>query len=222
MRFSGFSEGVLRRTQLFELIASGVKIPCEDGVLIADDCQIGAGTLILPGCVIGAGCVIGEDCVVGPSSVLLDTTLGDGVEFLQSWAEGAGVESGAVVGPFARLRPGAHIGREVKIGNYVEIKNSEIGQGSKVPHLSYIGDADMGAGCNIGCGCATANYDGKRKHRTQLGSGCFIGCDTTLVAPVTLGERVYTAAGSVITQDVPEKTLVIARSRQVHKLDDRC
>ncbi|MDR3345114.1 MAG: UDP-N-acetylglucosamine diphosphorylase [Oscillospiraceae bacterium] len=217
MLFADFPEGVTRRVRLLELIASGVKIPCEDGVLITEDCVIGAGTLILPGCVIGGGTVIGADCVVGPGSVLLAARLGDGVEFLQSWAEDARVEDGARIGPFARLRPGAHIGMDAKIGNFVEIKNSVIGQGSKVPHLSYIGDTDMGTGCNIGCGCATANYDGRNKHRTRLGAGCFIGCDTTLVAPVTLGERAFTAAGSVVTQDVPDGVRVFARARQVNK-----
>jgi bifunctional UDP-N-acetylglucosamine pyrophosphorylase / glucosamine-1-phosphate N-acetyltransferase len=124
------------------------------------------------------------------------------------------VDDGATVGPFAYLRPGAHLHERAKAGTFVEIKNSEIGAGTKVPHLSYIGDADIGEGTNIGAGNVTANYDGRHKHRTTIGSGVKTSVDTTFVAPVTVGDGAYTGAGSVITLDVPPGALAIARARQ--------
>jgi bifunctional UDP-N-acetylglucosamine pyrophosphorylase/glucosamine-1-phosphate N-acetyltransferase len=147
-------------------------------------------------------------------STLIDAQVGDGVTILHSHLTKARVDDGATVGPFAYLRPDAHLHAKAKAGSFVEIKNSEIGEGSKVPHLSYIGDADIGPGTNIGAGNITANYDGKNKHRTTIGTNVRTSSDTVFVAPVTVGDNAYTGAGSVITEDVPEGALGIARGRQ--------
>jgi bifunctional UDP-N-acetylglucosamine pyrophosphorylase/glucosamine-1-phosphate N-acetyltransferase len=129
------------------------------------------------------------------------------------------VEDGAAVGPFAQLRAGAHIGADARIGNFVEVKNSQVGAGVKANHLSYLGDADLGANVNVGAGTITANYDGVRKHRTVIGAGSKTGANSVLVAPITLGERVTVAAGSALTEDVPSGALALGRARQVNKLD---
>jgi bifunctional UDP-N-acetylglucosamine pyrophosphorylase/glucosamine-1-phosphate N-acetyltransferase len=157
---------------------------------------------------------IGAGCELGPQTTITDSTLGDGVSAVHSFLLEATVEDGATLGPFAYLRPGASIGPGAKVGTFVEVKNSRIGAGTKVPHLSYIGDADVGEGSNIGAGNITANYDGARKHRTTIGDGVRTSVDTSFVAPVSVGDGAYTGAGSVITDDVPEGALGIARSRQ--------
>ena len=149
-------------------------------------------------------------------STLIDTRVGDGVTILQSHLTRARVDDGASVGPFAYLRPDAHLHPRSKAGTFVEIKNSEIGEGTKVPHLSYIGDADVGPGTNIGAGNITANYDGRNKHRTTIGAGVKTSVDTAFVAPVSVGDNAYTGAGSVITEDVPPGALGIARARQTN------
>jgi bifunctional UDP-N-acetylglucosamine pyrophosphorylase/glucosamine-1-phosphate N-acetyltransferase len=145
---------------------------------------------------------------------LIDTGVGNGAKVIHSYATGADIRDEVSVGPFAYLRPHAVLQDGSKAGTFVEIKNSNIGPGSKVPHLSYIGDADIGAGANIGAGTITANYDGARKHRTRIGDGAFVGVDTMLVAPVAVGEEAYTGGGSVITDDVPPGALGVARARQ--------
>ena len=154
--------------------------------------------------------------MVGPATTITDSTLADGVTAPHSYLVEARVERGASLGPFAYLRPGAHVGEGAKIGTFVEVKNSEIGAGTKVPHLSYIGDADIGEKSNIGAGNITANYDGKDKHRTTIGDGVRTGVDTAFVAPVDIGDGAYTGAGSVITEDVPEDALGMARTRQTN------
>lgn len=178
---------------------------------------IGADTVLLPGCVIEGQTVIGAGCVIGPQTHLVNVTVGDDVEIKHSVATDAVVEEGATVGPFAYLRPKAHIGRHAKIGDFVEIKNATIGEGSKVSHLTYIGDAEIGKDVNVGCGTVTVNYDGYQKHLTKVGDHSFIGCNTNLVAPVTVGDHAYVAAGSTINQDVPDGALAIAREKQVTK-----
>ena len=176
--------------------------------------EIGGDTVIEPGCVLRGATRIGGDCRIGPLSTLVDAVVGDGAEVLRSHLHGCEVRAGARVGPFAYLRPGALLREQSKAGTFVEIKNSDIGAGAKVPHLSYIGDADVGAGANLGAATITANYDGHSKHRTVIGAGVRTGVDTTLVAPVTVGDDAYTGAGSVITMDVPPGALGIARERQ--------
>jgi bifunctional UDP-N-acetylglucosamine pyrophosphorylase/glucosamine-1-phosphate N-acetyltransferase len=157
---------------------------------------------------------IGERCELGPHTTARDATVGDGATVIHSFVLEAHVGADAKVGPFAYLRPGTTIGEGVKVGTFVEIKNSDIGAGSKVPHLSYIGDADVGEGSNLGASTITANYDGRKKHRTKIGKSVKTSIHTSLVAPVNVGDRAYTGAGSTITKDVPEGALGIARERQ--------
>ncbi len=180
----------------------------EVGVTIGEDTTIGPATTLVGATAIGAGCVI------GPATTIANSTLGDGVTALHSFLVEATVESRARLGPFAFLRPGAHIGEGAKIGTFVEVKNCEIGAGAKVPHLSYLGDADVGEGANIAAGNITANYDGFDKHRTQIGKSVKTGVNTSFVAPVSVGDGAYTGAGSVIGEDVPDGALGISRPEQ--------
>ncbi|HJW76696.1 MAG TPA: bifunctional UDP-N-acetylglucosamine diphosphorylase/glucosamine-1-phosphate N-acetyltransferase GlmU, partial [Thermoleophilia bacterium] len=157
---------------------------------------------------------VGSGCEIGPGSVLRDATVADGARVVQSHVQGCAVGPGATVGPFSYLRPGTVLDNGAKAGAFVEIKNSHVGPGSKVPHLSYIGDTEIGTGANIGAGTITANYDGFHKHRTTIGDGVRTGSDTCFVAPVQVGDGAFTGAGSVITRDVPAGALGIARGRQ--------
>ena len=162
---------------------------------------------------------IGRDAIIGPNVVFgPGVTIESGAEIMAfCHLEGCHVSAGATVGPFARLRPGAELGGDVHVGNFVEVKNTVLHQGAKVGHLTYLGDAEIGEGTNIGAGTVTCNYDGVMKHRTVIGARAFIGSDTMLVAPVTVGDGAMTASGSVITQDVPADALGVARARQVTK-----
>ena len=178
---------------------------------------IGADTVIEPDCVIRGATTIGDGVTIGAFTQLIDSEIGDGATVLRSHLQEARVDAKATVGPFAYLRPGAVLREGAKAGTFVEIKNSTIGPGSKVPHLSYIGDADVGEGTNLGASTITSNYDGRKKHRTTIGDRVRTSVDTTLVAPVTVGDDAYTGAGSVITDDVPPGALGIARARQTNK-----
>ncbi|MGZ4111039.1 MAG: bifunctional UDP-N-acetylglucosamine diphosphorylase/glucosamine-1-phosphate N-acetyltransferase GlmU [Tumebacillaceae bacterium] len=198
-------------------MANGVTILDPANTYIETDVQIGADTVLLPGTVLEGRTVIGEACTIGPNSHLTNVTIGDEVTVQHSVLNDSVVEDGASVGPFAYLRPKAHIAKGAKIGDFVEIKNAKIGEGSKVSHLSYIGDAEVGSGVNVGCGTITVNYDGVNKHKTIIGNDTFIGCNSNLVAPVTVGNDAYVAAGSTITHDVPDGALAVARERQVNK-----
>ena len=181
--------------------------------------RLGADTTIEPGCCLRGTTRVGEGCTVGPQTTLVDTWLGDGVRVLHSYATGARAEDATSIGPFAYLRPGTVLREGAKVGTFVEVKNSDVGAGSKVPHLSYIGDADIGPGTNLGASTITANYDGRTKHRTTIGAGVKTSVDTTLVAPVSLGDGAWTGGGSVITEDVPPGALGIARARQRNVAD---
>ena len=176
--------------------------------------SIGRDTTIEPGSTIKGATEIGADCVIGPNSTLIDATLGDGVSVPHSYVVQATVDDFGTIGPFAYLRPDTHLHPNAKAGAFVEIKNSDIGRGTKVPHLSYIGDADIGENTNIGASNITANYDGVRKHRTKIGANVRTSVDTAFVAPVEVGDGALTGAGSVITKDVPPGALGIARARQ--------
>ncbi|RLK63627.1 bifunctional UDP-N-acetylglucosamine diphosphorylase/glucosamine-1-phosphate N-acetyltransferase GlmU [Atopobacter sp. AH10] len=179
--------------------------------------KIGADTLIEGQVTIKGQTVIGEDCTITSGSRLIDATIGNGVTVTQSVIESARMADGSNIGPFGRLRPQADIGENVHIGNFVEVKKATIKKDSKVGHLTYIGDATVGERVNVGCGTIFVNYNGKDKFHTTVGDDCFIGCDTSLVAPVNLGDGAFTAAGSVITKDVPADGLAIARNRQSNK-----
>lgn len=199
-------------------LSAGVDIPYSDGVVIEKSAIIGTDTLILPGTIIKGNTKIGRNCVIGPNSVVEDSTIGDGVKLNATQCEQCVVKSGANIGPFVHIRPNSVIGENVHLGNFVEVKNSNIDTGTKVSHLTYVGDSDVGKRVNFGCGTVTVNYSGKAKYRTTIGDDVFIGCNTNLVAPVTVGSGAYTAAGSTITEDVPEDSLGIARARQVNKI----
>jgi bifunctional UDP-N-acetylglucosamine pyrophosphorylase/glucosamine-1-phosphate N-acetyltransferase len=202
-----------RRIHTRHMLA-GVTIVDPASTTIDADVTIGTDTVIEPYAQLRGDTHIGANTTIGAMSTLIDTQVGDGVTILHSHLTGARVDDGAKVGPFAYLRPDAHLHPKAKAGTFVEIKNSEIGEGSKVPHLSYIGDADIGPGTNIGAGNITANYDGKNKHRTTIGANARTSVHTAYVAPVTVGDEAYTAAGTVVTDDVPEKALAISRGRQ--------
>ncbi|PTJ24045.1 bifunctional UDP-N-acetylglucosamine diphosphorylase/glucosamine-1-phosphate N-acetyltransferase GlmU [Staphylococcus simulans] len=184
---------------------------------IEADVQIGMDTIIEPGVHLGKGTVIGEDTVIGQYSDVNNSTIGNRTTIKQSVVNDATVGDDTTVGPFAQLRPNAHLGNEVKVGNFVEVKKAELKDGAKVSHLSYIGDAEIGERTNVGCGSITVNYDGKNKFKTIIGKDSFIGCNTNLVAPVTVGDGVLIAAGSTITDDIPNDSLALARARQTTK-----
>jgi bifunctional UDP-N-acetylglucosamine pyrophosphorylase/glucosamine-1-phosphate N-acetyltransferase len=193
---------------------AGVTIVDPASTLIHATVAIGEDTTIEPSTFLRGRTRIGARCTVGPLSTLIDSVLGDGVTVRHSYLDAATAADGVAIGPFTYLRPDAVLHENAKAGTFVEIKNSNVGAGSKVPHLSYVGDTDIGEGSNLGAGTITANYDGRRKHRTTIGSRVKISVDTSLVAPVTVGDDAYTAAGSVITDDVPPGALGVARQRQ--------
>jgi bifunctional UDP-N-acetylglucosamine pyrophosphorylase/glucosamine-1-phosphate N-acetyltransferase len=196
---------------------NGVTFIDAEHTYIEANVKIGQDTIVYPGTVLRGNTSVGSDCVIGPSAELTDTTVGDGSTIRQSVAEGAEVGEDCSVGPFAYLRPGTKLGRHVKVGDFVEIKNTVIGEHSKVPHLSYVGDAIVGSNVNIGCGAITANYDGYNKSKTEIGDNVFIGSNANLIAPVKIGSGAYVVAGSTITQNVPDNDVAIARERQVNK-----
>ena len=207
----------MRHPVLANLMNNGVDIPCTDGIIIGPDCNIGCDTTILPNTVIRGNVTIGEDCVIGPNSFVENAEIGNGVKFNNGQIRNAKIMNNADIGPFVQVRPDAVIGNNVHLGNFVEVKNSTIGEGTSVSHLTYVGDSDVGSGVNFGCGVVTVNFNGKTKNRTVIKDRAFIGCNTNLVAPVTVGENAYTAAGSTITQDVPDNSLAIAREKQTNK-----
>jgi bifunctional UDP-N-acetylglucosamine pyrophosphorylase / glucosamine-1-phosphate N-acetyltransferase len=198
---------------------NGVTIINPSSTHISSDAIIGSDTIIKPGTIIEGQTVIGEDCVIGPSSHIVNTTIGDRTTIHSSVLIDSNVGNDTAVGPFAHLRPESSLGDKVKIGNFVEVKKSSLGNNSKVSHLSYIGDAEVGQNVNIGCGTITVNYDGKNKFKTIIEDDVFVGCNSNLVAPVILKEGSYVAAGSTITKEVPSEALAIARARQENKLD---
>lgn len=179
--------------------------------------EIGAGTLIGPCVTIKGNTVIGENCVIGQNSRIEDSVLADGVDVQSSVILESKVGSGTKVGPFAYLRPNSNVGENCKIGDFVEVKNSNFGNGSKASHLTYIGDSDVGENVNLGCGVVFVNYDGTNKFRSTVGDGAFIGCNSNLVSPVHVGEGAYVAAGSTVTEEVEADALYIARARGIKK-----
>jgi bifunctional UDP-N-acetylglucosamine pyrophosphorylase/glucosamine-1-phosphate N-acetyltransferase len=196
---------------------NGVTLIDASQTYIDADVSIGADTIIYPGSSLRGRTTIGEDCVIGPATELINTVVGQGTTMRQTVAESAEVGDECNIGPFAFLRPGAKLGNHVKIGDFVEIKNTIIGDNSKVPHLSYIGDAVVGAHVNIGCGAITANYDGYNKSKTEIGDHAFVGSNSNLIAPLKIGSGAYIVAGSTITHNVADNDMAIARERQVNK-----
>ena len=208
------AEKVLRRRINENLQRAGVTLIDPERTYIDDGVEIGADTVVYPGCVLQGATRVGEDCTLLPNSRMQDAVLADGVTVEASVLLQCEVGAGTTVGPNAYLRPGTRIGEHCRIGDFVEIKNSTIGDRTKVSHLTYVGDADLGERINLGCGVVFSNYDGKKKYRCTVGDDAFIGCNVNLVAPVTVEAGAYVAAGSTITKDVPAGALAIARSRQ--------
>jgi len=202
-------EEILRQRIREQWMLSGVTIPHPASVYIDAGASIGQDTVILPNTSIVGSSVIGEDCEIGPNSVIRDSTIGRGCRATASVLEEATMEDGANIGPFSHLRPGAYLESGVHLGNFVEVKESRFASGAVMGHFGYVGDASIGAGTNLGAGMVTCNYDGKDKHRTDIGENAFIGCDTMLVAPVTVGSGAITGAGAVVTKDVPAGRLAV-------------
>lgn len=200
-----------------EHMLNGVTIIDPSNTYIEKEVTIGADTILLPGTILRGRTVIGEQCTIGPQTEIIDSILKDEVTIKQSVLQDAYVDNEASVGPFAYLRPGANIGKQVKIGDFVEIKNATLGEGTKVSHLSYVGDAVVGTNVNIGCGAITVNYDGFNKSLTEIGDNAFVGSNVNLIAPVSIGKGAYVVAGSTITHSVDEGDLAIARERQSNK-----
>ena len=211
------AETLMQRRIVKQHLLQGVTFIDPAAAYIEASVKIGADTIVYPGTVLRGNTVIGQDCIVGPNSDITDSAVGDGVTIKHSVLQEAIVSDECSIGPYANLRPGSVLGKGCKIGDFVELKNATLGEGSKVSHLSYIGDAVVGKDVNIGCGAITVNYDGYNKFKTEIGDKAFIGSNSNLIAPIRIGEGAYIVAGSTITQDVDANDLAIARERQVNK-----
>ncbi len=209
---------IFRERKVQELMLAGVTIEKPETVTIDSSVRIGEDSSVGPFAQILGRTEIGEDCRIGACSIVQDSTLASAVEIAPfTYVVDSHIETGAIIGPFARLRPGNRVGKDARIGNFVELKNTRLGAGAKANHLAYLGDSDIGDRTNIGAGTITCNYDGVAKHKTQIGQGAFVGSNSTLVAPLEIGDGSYIGAGSVITNAVPPEALALGRARQVNK-----
>jgi len=207
-----------RQGRVAALVAAGVRVEDPATTHVGADVVVEKGAVLRPFTILEGRTVVREGAVVGPFVRLVDMEIGAGAQVLDHCLlRESVVERGASVGPFAHLRPGSRVGPSAKVGNFVELKKTHLGEGSKAQHLSYLGDATIGPGVNIGAGTITCNYDGVTKSPTRIEAGAFVGSDSILVAPVTVGEGAYVAAGSTITEDVPKDALALGRARQVNK-----
>ncbi|MFO7245665.1 MAG: bifunctional UDP-N-acetylglucosamine diphosphorylase/glucosamine-1-phosphate N-acetyltransferase GlmU [Thermaerobacter sp.] len=211
------AEAVVRRRIARHWMRQGVTLVDPATTYIGADVEIGPDTVIEPLTVLAGRTVVGRSCRIGPGAQIYHSRIGDGCTVGPSVIEESRLGDGVTVGPFNHLRPGTVLEDGARVGNFAELKNTRVGPGSKVPHHSYLGDAEIGRGVNIGAGAVTVNYDGRAKHPTRIEDGAFIGCNVNLVAPVTVGRRGYVAAGSTIHRDVPPEALAIARNRQENK-----
>ena len=217
-RFALAQAEALMRARINERhMRNGVTIINPDATYISSEAVIGRDTVIQPGSMIEGNTVIGEDCLIGPNTQIVDSRIGDRTSIHSSVVRESEIAEDTAIGPFANIRPLSVIGSHVKIGNFVEVKKSTLGNDTKVSHLSYIGDAEVGNNVNIGCGSITVNYDGKNKFQTIIEDDVFVGCNSNLVAPVKVGKGSFIAAGSTITKEVPEDALAVARARQENK-----
>lgn len=205
-----------RRINEFHM-KNGVTIRDPEHTYIGSDVVIGQDTVIEPGVMLAGNVTIGQNCHIGPNTEIKNCHVGNDTTIRQSVAADSAIGSHVQIGPFSHIRPLSEIADDAKIGNFVEMKKVSFGRGSKAPHLSYIGDAEVGSGVNIGCGSITVNYDGKNKYLTKIEDEAFIGCNSNLVSPVTIGKGAFVAAGSTITNDVPGEALSIARAKQINK-----
>lgn len=208
---------IMRRNINDRHMENGVDIPCTDGVMIGMDVSIGNSTVILPNTILLGDTKIGEGCIIGPNTYIMNGKVGNYVKLDNVHITGSTLEDNVDAGPFVHIRGGSVLRKGVHIGDFVEVKNSDVGENSKSAHLTYIGDSDVGKNVNFGCGTVTVNYNGKEKSRCKINDGAFIGCNTNLIAPVDVGEKAYIAAGSTITDDIPKDALSVARARQVNK-----
>ena len=198
-----------------QLLRAGVVMMDPAAVWVEEQVAVGRGTVLLPGTILRGATAVGEGCIIGPNAMLTDTTVEDGTTVNASQIEESVIRRDCQIGPYTHIRPHCDVGAGSKIGAFVQLKNCNLGEGTKMAHLTYVGDADVGKRVNFGCGTVTSNYDGNAKYRTVIGDDCFVGCNTNLVAPVSLADGTYTAAGSTVTDDVTERdSLVIARTRQ--------
>lgn len=211
------AEEIMQARILEKHMRAGVTIQNRASTKIGADVVIGSDTVLLPGCVLEGKTIIGEDCIIGPNVHIVDSRIGNNTKVHSSVVQQSTIGDATAVGPFAHLRPKTNVGNEAKIGNFVELKNTQLGNEAKVSHLSYIGDAVVGERVNIGCGTITVNYDGKNKFQTTIEADAFVGCNSNLVAPVTVGEGAYVAAGTTVTKNVPSDALAIGRVKQENK-----
>jgi len=211
--FYTFGGAFMKNAIIDKHLKNGVQIIDPQNTYIDEDVEIEGGVILHPGTILSGKCYISKDAVIGPYTQMSDSIIGSKTVVRHSILESAKVGAECQVGPFAYLRAGTVAGDKCRIGNFVEIKNSIIGDGSKAAHLTYIGDAEVGEKVNFGCGVVTVNYDGVNKHRTEVGDGAFVGSNVNLVAPVSVGNKAYVAAGSTITKDVPAEALAISRVR---------
>lgn len=213
------AEGVMRKRIIEKHMRNGVTVINPENTYVSTDTIIGQDTILQPGVMIEGKTVIGKRCTVGPNSHIVDSVLEDDITVHSSVILQSKVGASTVIGPYAHIRPESDLGEGVRIGNFVEVKKSVVGNSSKVSHLSYIGDANIGEKVNVGCGTITVNYDGKNKYTTTIEDEVFVGCNVNLIAPVTVKEGSFVAAGSTISKDVPENALAIGRARQENKED---
>lgn len=212
------AEVIMRKRINIRLMEDGVVMIDPTTTYISCEAIVGQDSTLYPGVILEGKTVIGKDCLIGANSRLVNAEIGNHVTIQNSTILDSSVDDGTSIGPYAYIRPGSRIGKHCKVGDFVEVKNSTMADGAKAAHLSYIGDGDVGENVNIGCGTIFVNYDGKKKYRTIVEKNAFIGCNTNLIAPVIVKKGAYIAAGSTITDDVPEESLAIARARQVNKV----
>jgi bifunctional UDP-N-acetylglucosamine pyrophosphorylase/glucosamine-1-phosphate N-acetyltransferase len=213
------AEAVMRKRINRKLMDAGVTMIDPATTYVGNRVLVGQDTILYPGVILEGATVIGSDCLIGANSQLVHTKIGNHVTIQSSTIIESSVDDYTTIGPYAYIRPGSEIGKHCKVGDFVEVKNSTMADGAKASHLTYIGDGDVGENVNLGCGTVFVNYDGKKKYRTVVEKNAFVGCNTNLIAPVTVKEGAYIAAGSTITEDVPEDSLAIARARQINKVD---
>ena len=210
-------QSMFRQLRNYYLYADGVEIWDFADCYVGPFAEVAPGAVLMPGTILKGNTSVASGAVIGPNSLLKDAVIGEGSTVNASQVYDSTVGKNTNVGPFAYIRPGCTVGDDIKVGDFVELKNSTVGDGTKISHLTYVGDTDLGKNINLGCGTVTVNYDGKNKYRCTVGDGSFIGCNTNMIAPVTIGAGSYVAAGSTITDDVPENALAIARARQINK-----
>ncbi len=212
-----FASSKYRKKILKNHIKAGVRFINTDNTYVGYYVRIGKSSTVYPGTFIEGRTLIGENVTIGPDCILKNIEMGDNTSVVKSVITDSIIGNNCIIGPFAYIRPGSKLGNEVKVGDFVEIKNAHIDDKTKIPHLAYIGDSSVGRNTNIACGVITANYDGKQKYRTVIGNDAFVGCNVSLVAPVIINDGAYIAAGSTITDEVPANALAVARERQTVK-----